>query len=101
MALWQHAASRVELTRGEPWFATMDELEPELLAEVKQKSGWDDKFGDRQQEVVVIGLSMDKQAVTDRLDQCLLTDGEMAEESAGCVWFMDDPWPEWEEEDDD
>eukprot|EP00961_Rhodomonas_salina_P077536 1040058-Rhodomonas_salina.3 len=38
MGLWQHAAARVELTAGEPWFVRMGALDPALFAELKQKS---------------------------------------------------------------
>jgi len=38
---------------------------------------WNQQFGDRQQELVVIGLDMSEEAVRARLETCLLTPGEM------------------------
>ncbi|MFN6195567.1 MAG: GTP-binding protein, partial [Planctomycetota bacterium] len=35
-------------------------------------------WGDRRQEIVVIGRHVDEAALRRRLDACLLTDGEMA-----------------------
>ena len=35
-------------------------------------------FGDRRQEIVIIGVSMDEPAITSRLDWALVTDAEMA-----------------------
>ncbi|WP_255238143.1 GTP-binding protein [Salipaludibacillus sp. LMS25] len=45
--------------------------EPEL------RNKWDDQFGDRQTELVLIGIDMNQADVTESLDQCLLTDDEM------------------------
>ncbi|GIP14687.1 putative metal chaperone YciC [Paenibacillus montaniterrae] len=46
--------------------------EPELA------QGWHPQFGDRLNKLVLIGIEMDKQAITAELDECLLTDEEMS-----------------------
>ncbi|MFC6331017.1 GTP-binding protein [Paenibacillus septentrionalis] len=46
--------------------------EPEL------EQGWHPQFGDRLNKLVLIGIEMDKQAITAELDECLLTDEEMS-----------------------
>jgi G3E family GTPase len=41
-------------------------------------SKWREPYGDRRQEIVVIGVDLDKSAITPIFDKCLLTDDEMA-----------------------
>ena len=36
------------------------------------------EYGDRRQEIVIIGINMNQAAIIERLDECLLTDEEMA-----------------------
>ncbi|MFE7065035.1 GTP-binding protein [Sutcliffiella sp. NPDC057660] len=48
--------------------------EPELLAK------WDDTYGDRMTELVFIGFDLDRDALEDSLDTCLLTEEEMLED---------------------
>jgi G3E family GTPase len=76
------------------WLATLPEKEreryfqesPELL------KTWDPEWGDRINELVLIGIRLDRDALTAQLDQCLLTDGEMAAD-----WgTLRDPFPSWE-----
>ncbi|MFJ3054668.1 zinc metallochaperone GTPase ZigA [Herbaspirillum sp. NPDC087042] len=55
---------------------------------------WDDNVGDARQELVLIGIDMDQQALRERLDACLLSDAEMAQGPMG--WArMPDPFPLW------
>jgi G3E family GTPase len=51
--------------------AQMLKEEPELL------DRWNDTYGDRITEIVMVGLDMDRKSVETSLDQCLLTDEEM------------------------
>ena len=52
--------------------------EPELLER------WDEIYGDRMTELVLIGIGMDqKQIQRDSLDRCLLTDDEMLQ-----IWML-------------
>jgi G3E family GTPase len=55
---------------------------------------WDPSFGDRRQEIVIIGIEMNEAAMRSRLDACLLTDAEMARGVR--AWrFLPDPFPKW------
>jgi hypothetical protein len=57
-------------------------------------------FGDRRQELVIIGRDLDRQAIRERLDACLLDDTEMRIGPVG--WHhLPDPFPAWEAETDD
>jgi len=59
--------------------------DPELLER------WDDKYGDRQTELVFIGLDMDREEIEADLDDCLLTEEEMADDWSGFA----DPLPKF------
>ncbi len=51
-------------------------------------------MGDARQELVLIGMGMDEQALRALLDECLLTDAEMAMgPQAWTQW--DNPFPGW------
>jgi G3E family GTPase len=45
--------------------------EPDLLG------NWDEEFGDRMTELVLIGIDMNREEIEASLDKCLLTDDEM------------------------
>jgi G3E family GTPase len=52
-------------------------------------------FGDRRQEIVLIGINMDQAALIAQFDVCLLTDQEMA--AGPESWAkLPDPFPDWD-----
>ncbi|AIQ40675.1 GTP-binding protein [Paenibacillus sp. FSL R7-0312] len=61
------------------WLATMPEDQQlEVLAsEPDVKAKWDDQWGDRLNEIVFIGVSMNRADIEARLDRCLLSAEEM------------------------
>jgi G3E family GTPase len=61
------------------WVAAYPEHErKEILAEEKELAEkWDPIYGDRMNEIVFIGLEMNREEVEQSLDSCLLTDREM------------------------
>ncbi|MGG3927920.1 GTP-binding protein [Metabacillus fastidiosus] len=80
--LLSQAGTSIMLQGAGEWIAAYPEQEkqeilkeePELLAK------WDENFGDRQNELVFIGIEMDEQEIIKSLDNCLLTDIEMQEQ---------------------
>ncbi|TAE24107.1 MAG: GTP-binding protein [Candidatus Kapaibacterium sp.] len=69
------------LTSAKPvgrWWAAMPNAQlpkdPENRAYIMQK--WQEPYGDRRQEIVVIGVDLDKDAITHIFDKCLLTNEE-------------------------
>ncbi|QZY00748.1 CobW family GTP-binding protein [Halobaculum rubrum] len=61
-----------------PWVAAMDEADRELYrANRRGDADWDDEWGDRHTELVVIGVALDESAVRAGLDACLITDDEI------------------------
>jgi G3E family GTPase len=74
-------------TRTADWPA-----DTESLREIARD--WMDGFGDRRQQIVIIGRHMNEWELCRRLDQCLLTDAEMALGKDGWRRFAD-PFPVW------
>ena len=95
-ATWSQAGAvkRTELA-GMWWIATPNEYWPEdaeSFAHIKAR--WQEPYGDRQQELVIIGMHMDKAALTAQFDACLLTEAEIA--LGMDAWRrLTDPFPAW------
>jgi len=64
------------------WIATLPEAEQEryFAARPGIKEDWDDQWGDRGTELVFIGREFDRETLTDRLDDCVLSETEMDED---------------------
>lgn len=66
--------------------------DPESVAEIE--ANLMEPFGDRRTEIVLIGRNMDKTKLTQRLNDCLLTDEEL--EGGPDQWRgLPDPFPSW------
>lgn len=60
------------------------------------KSLWQEPFGDMRQELVFIGQGVDKQAMTEALNQCLLSDDDLLKGKEH--WkTLNDPFPLWKD----
>ncbi len=78
------------------WYAALppheyaDDISAEDLAAI-----WEEPFGDRRQEIVLIGQKLDRTKLTRQLDKCLLTPAEMKDGPE--VWAaLEDPFPVWD-----
>lgn len=78
------------------WKAVPREEWPEdedYLAYIKKQ--WVEPFGDMRQELVFIGQGLDKNSITQALDECLLSEEEVLRGKA--YWStLQDPFPAWE-----
>lgn len=79
------------------WLATLpqDQQLEVLDNEPDVKAKWDEQWGDRWNEIVFIGIDMDRVDIEAELDRCLLTEQEMTQD-----WTRFNnplPWPEEEE----
>ncbi|MGR9049672.1 GTP-binding protein [Halobacillus faecis] len=77
--LLSQAGSSLMIQGAGNWIATFSEEErAELLEEDPQlQETWDARYGDRQTELVFIGIDMDREGIIQTLDRCLLTEEEM------------------------
>lgn len=93
---WSQAGGACRIEPGAMFFAAMDkERWPQdslLLRDIHDS--WEEPFGDRRQQLVLIGIGMDQQWLTQELDACLLTNEEMI---AGVdAWKnLPDSFPDW------
>lgn len=95
---WSTAGNVFTLHPAGGWAAATPEEEwpeePEFIAGVKET--WQEPFGDRRQELVVIGQYMNEAEVREALSDALLTDEELA--AGPAVWMIwEDPFPQWED----
>lgn len=69
--------------------------DPDYLESIQKN--WVEPFGDMRQELVFIGQGLDRTAVMNALDDCLLSEEELLRGKE--YWqTLNDPFPAWEEE---
>lgn len=99
--LWWASRHRSRRT-GQP-FSTADigvpPPGPAELADAEQRAAlraiWDPTYGDRRQELVLIGIDLPENEIRAALNRCLLRDSELM--SGPLAWSMLlDPFPHWE-----
>lgn len=80
--LLSQAGASIMLQAAGLWVAAYSEMEREmtLSEEPELLAKWDDTYGDRMTELVLIGFDLDRDALEESLDTCLLTDEEMLED---------------------
>jgi G3E family GTPase len=88
------AGPSIQFGRAGYWLATLPEKERERYLQESPEllKTWDSQWGDRINELVLIGIRLDREGLTGKLDHCLLTDQEMA----GDWKKLRDPFPSWE-----
>jgi len=92
--VWSTAGVVSSLQPGGSWLATAAvEDWPEELDRTEVAKIWELPWGDRRQELVVIGAAM-SESLPAALEACCLTDEEMALGPAGWKDFVD-PFPAW------
>jgi G3E family GTPase len=92
--LWSQAGGSCRTEPAGYWLAAIpkEEWPEEMTIDVDRV--WDEKVGDCRQEIVLIGIEMNKEQLTKMLDSCLLTDEEM--KLSPEVWkTYYDPFPKW------
>ncbi len=100
---WSQAGAICRNEMAGSWWDAMDKEEwpdnPEWLKGIEKhfydKAGNPNPYGDRRQEIVIIGIEMNKEKIISLLDACLLTDAEMSLGKDEWKKFTD-PFPCWE-----
>lgn len=95
-AMWSQAGGSYRIDPAGRWWAVAprDHWPRDSEARSWIESKWEEPFGDRRQEIVIIGVSLDKDHATALLDLCLLTDEELAQGPEQWANWAD-PFPEW------
>jgi G3E family GTPase len=93
---WSQAGATSRHGRAGTWWAAVPEASwpQEREARMLIRSRWNEHFGDRQQELVLIGTGMDEAALHAAFNSCLLSDDEFANPESSWSKFVD-PFPDW------
>ncbi|MEM7227579.1 MAG: zinc metallochaperone GTPase ZigA [Planctomycetota bacterium] len=95
--VWSQAGASLQIDRAGYWFASVERerwpQDPETRDWID--SYWDENVGDCRQEIVFIGVAMDRKAIEAVLDAALVTDVEMMGGPERWARF-EDPLPSWE-----
>jgi len=93
---WSQAGAACEYGLAGRFWAGVDRArwpKSEAFDEIMSRI-WRSPWGDRRQEIVIIGADMDKEHIIAAFDQCLLTDEEMALGVEGWT-SLPDPFAPW------
>jgi G3E family GTPase len=89
------AGTQLQLRAAGWWWGIIDESEwPLSIKEQARINNWQSPYFDHRQELVFIGIGMDKDTIINGLNDCLLTDEEW---KLGVVGWrtLNDPFGEW------
>ncbi|KMJ53978.1 hypothetical protein ACG97_05485 [Vogesella sp. EB] len=95
---WSQAGAMSRHGLGGLWWDAVDRADWPDDAESRAliASRWQEPWGDRQQELVLIGIDMDVAALTAAFDACLLSDAELA--AGAPSWAgLADPFEPWDD----
>ncbi len=98
--VWSQAGASLQIDRAGYWFAAVEREQwpddPARRAWIEEK--WDDEVGDCRQEIVFIGVAMNREKIEAAMDAALITEEEMAAGPRNWRHF-EDPLPSWEPQD--
>ena len=96
IGVWSQAGGVSSVEGGGLWYAAQEQedwdADEDELSRIQKV--WDDDFGDRMQEIVLIGQKMNQKAIESMFDSCLLAEEELL---LGKNHWKDakDPFPQW------
>ncbi|WP_421921150.1 GTP-binding protein [Marinifilum sp.] len=94
---WSQAGGSLRADKAGVWWASLDIIERNQHPAFQQNeeyimSKWDKRFGDRQNELVIIGQDLDEEAIRQELEACLCTESEIRAMELNTHEFEDE-WP--------
>jgi G3E family GTPase len=95
---WSQAGGAASCEGAGLWYAALpdDERPDDDETREQLERDWAEPWGDRRQELVLIGVDLDEPALRARFDAALVTDAELAAGPDG--WrALPDPFPAWTE----
>jgi G3E family GTPase len=95
---WSRAGGLREVSIAGQWWAGIPENQWPSAPEERDRilRHWEEPFGDRRQEIVVIGQKMDRESLLHSFETCLLTEDELR--GGPALWAdFEDPFPNWTE----
>jgi len=93
---WSQSGPSYNFDPSGQWWAAvpLDDWPDDVAARAGIRSAFEGAYGDRRQELVFIGVGLDRQLLLAELESCLLTDSEMSlGPDAWATWT--DSFPEW------
>ncbi|MFT5583719.1 MAG: G3E family GTPase [Cognaticolwellia sp.] len=83
-AVFQLAGGTRDTNVAGQWWASLppEQRPSDADSQASLQSIWHPEFGDRRQEIVVIGVDLDDEALRDGFEACLLTDEELADQAS-------------------
>ena len=94
IGVWSQAGRTCHFQPAGRWWATIPRAEWPKENVPHLKKVWAEPYGDRRNEIVIIGQKMDREALTATFDAALIT---LEEEALGMEAWKDlpDPFPQW------
>ena len=95
---WSQAGGSLKADKAGVWWSSMpygDRIKYEGFVDNQKdiESKWDKRFGDRQNELVIIGQGMEKETIIKEMEACLCTEKEIRDMEVGMRFK--DPFPEY------
>lgn len=94
LGYWSQAGSSLRLEAKGRWWADLDRSEWPGEDDPWILSRWEEPYGDRRQELVIIGMDLKPEVATALFHSCLLTDEELSLGPVGWSQWSD-PFPAW------
>jgi G3E family GTPase len=95
--LWSQAGGSLKAEPYGRWWASIPMRERAMNPAYMENqdvimSKWDKKWGDRMNELVIIGQELDKESIKHALNACLVNESDEEAMNSGNVYF-EDKWP--------